>query len=103
MNDQVEIRDKPDDPPRRETRPPARWGQTYAFHWLQSIHGNALIPWQWCNGGMIRSPQGWFPADNSGILISPEQMYQKGWRWHAPARPPKHPHRDATERNDNVR
>lgn len=94
MTDDIEIRDKPDDPPRRETRPPAKWAD-HEFHWLHSERASSPIMAQWIK-------LAWYAPGEAGP-ISPTEVWRRGWSWYAPARSPKQPHRDATQRNFNVR
>lgn len=96
MTDNIEIRDKPDDPPRRyfNAAPPSKW-MNHEFHWLHSERSSMPVVAQWIK-------MAWYAPGEAGP-ISPTEMWRRGWFWYAPARPPKQPHRDATQRIDNVR
>lgn len=51
------------------------------FHWLVSERAWSPVPAQW-----IKSQ--WY-SPGEGTPISPEEMYRRGWRWGAVAKPPR--------------
>lgn len=102
MNDQVEIRDKPDDPPRPRSpaMPPGKWAQNKTFHWLR-LHDDGRLIIAVFFDKSYGGPSWWAPTWRDAKTV--DHCAMNGWSWYSPARPPKQPHRDATERNDNVR
>lgn len=51
------------------------------FHWLTCERASSPVPAQWIRG------QWYSPGERDPI--SPEEMFRRGWRWGAVAKPPK--------------
>jgi hypothetical protein len=62
----------------------------HQWHWLHSERSLSPCFSEWVNGG-------WWSA-GEGNRITPEEMHRRGWRWLAPAIPPRLPmDKDADE------